>query len=46
MHVLIVLQNLPYPHDRRVRQEAEALMGAGHSVTICGPTGFGSDAAE
>jgi glycosyltransferase involved in cell wall biosynthesis len=46
MHVLIALQNEPYPWDRRVRQEAEALTVAGHSVTVCGPTGFGFDAPE
>jgi glycosyltransferase involved in cell wall biosynthesis len=46
MHVVIALQNEPYPYDRRVRQEAEALTEAGHSVTVCGPTGFGFDAPE
>ncbi len=46
MHVLIALQNEPYPYDRRVRQEAEALVAAGHQVTVCGPTGFGFDAPE
>jgi glycosyltransferase involved in cell wall biosynthesis len=46
VHVLIALQNEPYPYDRRVRQEAEALTEAGHSVTVCGPTGFGFDAPE
>ncbi len=46
MQVLIALQNEPYPYDRRVRQEAEALTAAGHSVTVCGPTGFGFDAPE
>ncbi len=46
MHVLIALQNEPYPFDGRVRQEAEALTAAGHTVTVCGPTGFGYDAPE
>jgi glycosyltransferase involved in cell wall biosynthesis len=46
MHVLIALQNEPYPYDRRVRQEAEALTAAGHAVTVCGPTGFGFDAPD
>ena len=46
MHVLIALQNEPYPWDRRVRQEAEALVAAGHAVTVCGPTGFGFDTPE
>lgn len=45
-HVLIALENEPYPYDRRVRQEAEALCAAGHSVTVVGPTGFGHDALE
>ncbi|HYF28394.1 MAG TPA: glycosyltransferase family 4 protein [Baekduia sp.] len=45
-HVVIALENEPYPYDRRVRQEAEALVAAGHAVTVCGPTGFGHDAAE
>ena len=45
-HVLIALENEPYPFDRRVRQEAEALLEAGYDVTVCGPTGFGYDAPE
>ena len=45
-HVLIALENEPYPYDRRVRQEAEALVAAGHHVTVVGPTGFGHDALE
>ena len=46
MHILIALQNEPYPWDRRVRQEAEALVADGHAVTVCGPTGFGFDLPE
>jgi glycosyltransferase involved in cell wall biosynthesis len=46
VQVLIALQNEPYPYDRRVRQEAEALTAAGYRVTVCGPTGFGFDAPE
>jgi glycosyltransferase involved in cell wall biosynthesis len=46
VHILIALQNEPYPWDRRVRQEAEALIADGHSVTVCGPTGFGFDEPE
>jgi glycosyltransferase involved in cell wall biosynthesis len=45
-HVLIALENEPYPFDRRVLQEAEALLAAGYEVTVCGPTGFGYDAPE
>jgi glycosyltransferase involved in cell wall biosynthesis len=44
--VLIALENEPYPYDRRVRQEAEALVAAGYELTVCGPTGFGHDASE
>jgi glycosyltransferase involved in cell wall biosynthesis len=45
-HVLIALENEPYPYDRRVRQEAEALTAAGYRVTVVGPTGFGFDKRE
>jgi glycosyltransferase involved in cell wall biosynthesis len=45
-HVVIAVENEPYPYDRRVRQEAEALVDAGHAVTVVGPTGFGFDALE
>ena len=45
-HVLIALENEPYPFDRRVLQEALALVQAGHQVTVCGPTGFGHDLLE
>jgi glycosyltransferase involved in cell wall biosynthesis len=45
-HVLIALENEPYPYDRRVRQEAEALISAGYQVTVVGPTGFGFDKLE
>jgi glycosyltransferase involved in cell wall biosynthesis len=45
-HILIALENEPYPYDRRVRQEAEAFVAAGHAVTVVGPTGFGFDALE
>ncbi len=45
-HLLIALENEPYPHDSRVRQEALALVAAGYDVTVCGPTGFGFDARE
>jgi glycosyltransferase involved in cell wall biosynthesis len=45
-HVLIALENEPYPHDSRVRQEAQALVAAGYAVTVCSPTGFGFDALD
>ena len=39
--VLILVENLPSPFDRRVWQEATALRDAGHVVTIICPTGAG-----
>lgn len=45
-HVLIALENQPYPYDRRVRQEALALLAAGYEVTVCSPTGLGGEARE
>lgn len=40
-HVLIVVENLPLPFDRRVWQEARTLKAAGASVSIICPTGKG-----
>ena len=42
-HVLILVENLPVPFDRRVWQEANALAGAGYSVSVICPTGKGHD---
>jgi glycosyltransferase involved in cell wall biosynthesis len=39
--VLILVENLPSPFDRRVWQEASALRDAGYGVTIICPTGRG-----
>lgn len=39
--VLIIVENLPSPFDRRVWQEATTLKGAGHEVSIICPTGKG-----
>jgi glycosyltransferase involved in cell wall biosynthesis len=36
-HVLIVLENEAYPWDRRVRQEARALLASGYRVTVVCP---------
>jgi len=33
----MLLENNPYPQDGRVRQEAEALVAAGHRVTVISP---------
>jgi glycosyltransferase involved in cell wall biosynthesis len=42
--ILIIVENLPLPFDRRVWQEAGALRDAGAVVTIICPTGKGYDA--
>jgi len=39
--VLIIVENLPVPFDRRVWQEATALRDAGYQVSIICPTGRG-----
>lgn len=39
--VLIIVENLPLPFDRRVWQEATTLQQHGHQVTIICPTGKG-----
>ena len=43
-HVLIVVENLPLPFDRRVWQEARTLRAAGAQVSIVCPTGKGHEA--
>lgn len=40
-HVLIIVENLPLPFDRRVWQEARTLKAAGAEVSIICPTGKG-----
>jgi glycosyltransferase involved in cell wall biosynthesis len=42
--VLILVENLPSPFDRRVWQEAGALRDAGYTVSIICPTGKGYEA--
>jgi glycosyltransferase involved in cell wall biosynthesis len=44
MRILILVENLPSPFDRRVWQEANALRDAGHEVAIICPTGKGYEA--
>lgn len=39
--VLMLLQNNPYPQDRRVRPEAAALTDAGYDVTVIAPAAPG-----
>ena len=41
--VLILVENLPSPFDRRVWQEATALRDAGYTVSIICPTGRGCE---
>jgi glycosyltransferase involved in cell wall biosynthesis len=43
--VLILVENLPSPFDRRVWQEAGALRDAGYGVSIVCPTGRGCEKA-
>ncbi|HSN34265.1 MAG TPA: glycosyltransferase, partial [Ideonella sp.] len=42
--VLIIVENLPAPFDRRVWQEATTLRDAGYGVAIVCPTGKGCEA--
>ena len=44
--VLIIVENLPCPFDRRVWQEARALHAAGYRVAIICPKGKGYEASE
>ena len=44
-HILILVENLPVPFDRRVWQEAQALHGAGYEVSVICPMGKGYDKA-
>jgi glycosyltransferase involved in cell wall biosynthesis len=44
--ILIIVENLPVPFDRRVWQEARALRDAGASVSIICPTGKGYEMRE
>jgi glycosyltransferase involved in cell wall biosynthesis len=42
-HILILVENLSVPFDRRVWQESLALVGAGYRVTVICPTGAKQD---
>jgi len=44
--VLILVENLPSPFDRRVWQEATTLRDAGYAVSIVCPTGKGHEQTE
>ena len=41
--VLIIVENLPVPVDRRVWMEANALTAAGYKVAVISPTGKGCE---
>lgn len=41
--VLIIVENLPVPFDRRVWQEATTLADAGYEVSVISPTGRGAE---
>lgn len=45
-HVLIIVENLTVPRDRRVWDEATTLQQAGYVVTVICPVGPGYEAAE
>ena len=38
LRVLMLLQNLPYPKDPRVRHEAKTLAYAGYNVSVIAPS--------
>ncbi len=44
--VLVIVENLPVPFDRRVWSEATALRDAGYTVSVICPKGRGYEAAE
>jgi glycosyltransferase involved in cell wall biosynthesis len=44
--ILIIVQNLPVPFDRRVWLECKALVGAGHQVSVVCPKGDGDPGYE
>jgi glycosyltransferase involved in cell wall biosynthesis len=44
--ILIIVQNLPVPFDRRVWLECQALIAAGYQVTVVCPKGSGDPAYE
>ncbi|WP_138734647.1 glycosyltransferase family 4 protein [Modestobacter excelsi] len=45
-HVLVLVENLPVPFDRRVWQESRALTDAGYTVTVICPMGTGAEEAD
>ena len=43
--ILIIVQNLPVPFDRRVWLECQSLTSAGHQVAVICPKGDGDPPA-
>ena len=41
VHILMLLENNPFPQDGRVRQEAAALVAGGYRVSVIAPRGRG-----
>jgi len=46
LKIVMALENNPYPQDVRVRNEAEALVAAGHDVVVLAPRGAAQPRAE
>jgi glycosyltransferase involved in cell wall biosynthesis len=44
--ILMLLENVPFPHDIRVRREAHALVNAGYRVTVICPAAKGQPFQE
>jgi glycosyltransferase involved in cell wall biosynthesis len=44
--ITMLLENLPYPQDSRVRNEAESLAAAGHRIEVIAPRGSGQPFRE
>ena len=44
--MLVIVQNLPVPFDRRVWLECQTLCAAGYDVTVVCPTGEGTEAEQ
>jgi len=42
-HILIIVENLPVPFDKRVWNEANALTRAGYKVSVISPVGKGAE---
>src|SRR5262245_48330476 len=45
-HVLMLLENNPYPQDTRVSREARALASAGYQISVISPAQHGQPSRE